>query len=147
MFLASLGKDVSWEKVVYQTFDNIGWAMSTLFEMSTTEGWVDIMWASVDATGVDMQPIRDHNEAPWVTFWIMFIIMGSFFVINLFVGVVCDTFNEMKSQLGGLFLLTDRQKEWVSMRKKINTLGAYIRNVILKKVPTNPLRRKIFYLV
>merc|ERR1740117_183005 len=109
-----MGSDVSWGQTVPQSFNNIFLAMSTLFECSTTEGWVDIMWAAVDATGTDMQPTRDHNEV-WVLFFCGFIIMGSFFVLNLFVGVVCDTFNEMKNQLGGLFLLTDRQKEWVSM--------------------------------
>jgi hypothetical protein len=31
------------------SFDNIGYAMLTLFEMSTTEGWVAVMWAGVDA--------------------------------------------------------------------------------------------------
>lgn len=42
-----------------------------------------------------MQPIRD-NAPGWVFFFIAFMIVGSFFVMNLFVGVVIDNFNRMK---------------------------------------------------
>jgi len=126
--------------MTYQQFNNVFLSMMALVELSTTEGWVDVMWAAVDANGVDMQPIRDNAEG-WVVFFCWFIIMGSFFVLNLFVGVVCDTFNEMRNEMGGLFLLTDTQKEWVSMRKKINKLGPIIKSYLLKKVPTNPFRK------
>ena len=37
-----------------QNFDHIGNAMMTLFEISTTEGWVDVMYAAMDATGRDV---------------------------------------------------------------------------------------------
>ena len=39
------------------SFDNIAYAMLTLFEMSTTEGWVAVMWSGVDATGIDRSPV------------------------------------------------------------------------------------------
>ena len=145
-FLHSMGRDAGWGQTVPQSFDNVGWAMSCLFEMSTTEGWVDIMWAAVDANGIDMQPIRDNTEA-WVLFFCFFIVMGSFFVLNLFVGVVCDTFTEMRAQFGGSFLLTDKQKEWVSMRKKINKLGPHIKKFLGKKEPTNKCRLGVYKLV
>lgn len=37
-------------------FDNIFAAARTLFEMSTTEGWVDIMNLGVDSRGVGLEP-------------------------------------------------------------------------------------------
>lgn len=34
-------------------FDNVVNSMLILFEMSTTEGWIDVMWNGVDAVGID----------------------------------------------------------------------------------------------
>jgi len=140
------GKDVDWEAVVYQSFDNILLAMSCLFEISTTEGWVDVMYAAVDAEGIDMQPDRKANHMVWVVFFVAFIICGSFFVLNLFVGVVCDTFNEMRVRFGSDFLMTERQKEWVKMRKKINKLGPYLKAHVMKTKPEG-WREPIYSLV
>lgn len=36
-----------------QQFDNVFQAMSTLFQISTTEGWVDIMNRGIDSVGID----------------------------------------------------------------------------------------------
>eukprot|EP00941_MAST-03F_sp_MAST-3F-sp1_P005593 g5593.t1 len=141
-----LGGGVEWVDITPQTFNNVIVAMSTLFEMSTTEGWVDIMWAACDSTGIEMQPKRDY-QVGWVWFFIGFIVVGSFFVVNLFVGVVCDTFNEMREELGASFMLTETQKEWVSMRKKINKLGPAIKNTLMRKVPSGKWRRTMYYIV
>ena len=51
-----------WVAQLSQSFDNIGFGMLTLFEISTTEGWVDVMYAAVDARGEDLQPKRDFSE-------------------------------------------------------------------------------------
>ena len=53
----------------------------------------------------------------------------------------------MREKFGNAFLLTDQQKEWVSMRKKINKLGPYIKSALMDKPPTNPLRRKLHDIV
>jgi len=45
--LRATGRDVDWVKVVYQSFDDIFSAMSCLLEISTTEGWVDVMYVIV----------------------------------------------------------------------------------------------------
>lgn len=37
-----------------QNFDNVFQAMSTLFQVSTTEGWVDIMNKGIDSVGIDL---------------------------------------------------------------------------------------------
>jgi hypothetical protein len=54
----------------------------------------------VDAAGINMQPIRD-NSPGMVVFFVAFMVVGSFFVMQLFVGVVIDNFNKMKEELGG----------------------------------------------
>ena len=47
---------------------------------------------------VDYQPIEDNNMVAYVYF-VAFIILGSFFVLNLFVGVVIDNFNTLKKKV------------------------------------------------
>ena len=37
-------------------FDNVPNAMLTLFIMSSTESWIDVMRQSLDSRGIDLQP-------------------------------------------------------------------------------------------
>lgn len=102
-----------------RNFDNVFNAILTLFEIATTEGWVDSMYAGVDGTGPMMQPVRDNVELmAW--FFVGFILIGSFFVLNLCVGVIIDNFNKMKEdgQASGI-LVTDTQQSWVASQKAI----------------------------
>ena len=73
--------------------------MVTLYVLATTEGWIDMMWVGTDSVGIDKQPITD-NRSGWTFFFIGFIIVGSFFIMNLFAGVVVDSFNNEKEKLG-----------------------------------------------
>jgi hypothetical protein len=77
-------------------FDNILSAMLTLFTMSTTEGWLEVMNNGVDSEGIDSNP-RFENNLGWAALFIFFIVFGSFFILNLLVGVVIDNFNIEKS--------------------------------------------------
>lgn len=99
-------------------FDNIFEAAITLFEMSTTEGWVSVMNLGVDAKGIDLEP-KENNSKANAVYFILFIIIGSFFILNLFVGVVISTFNLEKETLGKNYLLTSTQKEWINTRLNI----------------------------
>ena len=42
--------------------------------------------------------------------------MCSFFILNLFVGVVITTYSREKEKLGKNFLLTDNQKKWLEAK-------------------------------
>jgi hypothetical protein len=42
-----------------------------------------------------------------VIFFIVFMVVGSFFFLNVFVGIVISSFNRQKEQLGGLSLLSE----------------------------------------
>jgi hypothetical protein len=89
-----------------QNFDNLPQAISTLFQMSTTEGWIDVMNRGIDAVGADFQPIKEFNVY-WSLFFMIFIFFGNFLILNLFTGVVCDTYNSEKEILGKSYLLSD----------------------------------------
>jgi hypothetical protein len=55
--------------------------------------------------GIDMQPIYNSNIA-WGFYFIGFIVIGAFLMLNLFAGVVIDNFNKERDKIGGLSLLT-----------------------------------------
>ena len=72
----------------------------------------------------------------WVIFFIGFMVVGSFFLLNLFVGVVISSFNREKDLLGGNTLLTEKQKEWI----ETHILVLKSQPVRKMQVPTNWLR-------
>ena len=71
-----------WTAVTPLLYDNVAEAMLALFQLSTLEGWTDQMYACVDCNGIDMQPIINNNVM-WIYFYIVFIMVGAFFVIPL----------------------------------------------------------------
>ena len=86
-------------------FDNILQAMVQLFIISTTEGWIDLMNYGSDSRGINLQP-KLNSRQYWQLFYVGFVVVGSFFIINLFVGIVVDAFNIEKDKLHGYFYLT-----------------------------------------
>ncbi|CAN0138125.1 unnamed protein product [Ectocarpus sp. 12 AP-2014] len=104
---------LSWAETIPQQFDNVAVSLLTLFEISTTEAWTSVTYAAVDASGVGMQPIRDHVMAR-VWLFILFMLLGAYLVVNLFVGVIVDNFKKMKARAeGGGLLVTEHQRLWM----------------------------------
>ena len=87
-------------------FDNVQTGMLTMFGMSSTEGWLDVMWDAVDTTEVHQVPRRNNNPG-YILFFMFFMIVLSLFILNLFVGVVINTFNIEKEKLSNNKLLTE----------------------------------------
>ncbi|XP_053393144.1 voltage-dependent T-type calcium channel subunit alpha-1G-like isoform X2 [Mercenaria mercenaria] len=76
-------------------FDNLGQALMALFVLASKDGWVSIMYTGLDAVGVDQQPIQNYNE--WrLIFFISFLLLVGFFVLNMFVGVVVENFHKCR---------------------------------------------------
>uniref|UniRef100_A0A3B3BS26 Voltage-dependent L-type calcium channel subunit alpha n=1 Tax=Oryzias melastigma TaxID=30732 RepID=A0A3B3BS26_ORYME len=70
-------------------FDNFAFAMLTVFQCITMEGWTDVLyWVSRDAMGY---------ELPWVYF-VSLVIFGSFFVLNLVLGVLSGEFSKEREK-------------------------------------------------
>lgn len=56
-------------------------------------------------------------------YFVFFIIFGSFFTLNLFIGVIIDNFNEQKKKAGGsleMFMTEDQKKYYNAMKKMGN---------------------------
>lgn len=94
-----------------RNFDNFGNALLALFEVSTTEWWLDVLWDSVDSVSKDEALKKDNNIA-YAIFYIVFIIIASHVMLNMFVGVMISSFNSVKAQLDGISMLTDDQRLW-----------------------------------
>ncbi|KAL5014501.1 hypothetical protein ScPMuIL_008771, partial [Solemya velum] len=69
-------------------FDNFGLAMLTVFQCITMEGWTSVLYNINDAMG---------SEWPWIYF-ISLIIIGSFFVLNLVLGVLSGEFSKEREK-------------------------------------------------
>ncbi|XP_045490699.1 sodium channel protein 60E isoform X4 [Pieris rapae] len=103
------------------SFDHVGIAYLALFQVATFEGWMEVMADAVDARGVDLQPAREANIYAYIYF-IIFIVCGSFFTLNLFIGVIIDNFNMLKKKYEGGVLemfLTESQKHYYTAMKKL----------------------------
>ncbi len=103
----------------FQNFDNIGQAMSTLFIMTNTVLWADVMYLSTRLNGLDYAPDTTMLSGFPATFFVLAIILGNFFLMNLFVGVIITKYNRQKELAGKDFLLTEEQKQWVQDRQMI----------------------------
>ncbi|XP_056135687.1 voltage-dependent T-type calcium channel subunit alpha-1I-like [Lampris incognitus] len=76
-------------------FDNLGQALMSLFVLASKDGWVNIMYHGLDAVGIDQQPLINNN--PWMLlYFISFLLIVSFFVLNMFVGVVVENFHKCR---------------------------------------------------
>ena len=103
-------------------FDNVGTAMLTLYEVAGLEMWLDVMYAGMDITEVGLQPQKEVNFAA-ALYFVVFIVIGVFLVLNLFVSAVVGKFEDLKAEDNGMNpLLTDEQKEYTeSMSNVIKT--------------------------
>lgn len=59
---------------------------------------MEVMADAVDARGVNLQPQREANLYAYIYF-VIFIVCGSFFTLNLFIGVIIDNFNMLKKKV------------------------------------------------
>lgn len=106
-----------WESI-YPNYDNILNAISTLFILSSEEGWPDIMYQAIDSRDVNLAPKRDSS--PYIAYYfVIFILIGSFFFLNFFIGVVFDRFNwAKKNEMStASLILTKEQILWVEIQK------------------------------
>uniref|UniRef100_A0A8C9Z3W8 Sodium channel protein n=1 Tax=Sander lucioperca TaxID=283035 RepID=A0A8C9Z3W8_SANLU len=111
-----------WTKVKVN-FDNVGLGYLSLLQVATFKGWMEIMHAAVDSRGVEEQPIREINLYMYLYF-VVFIIFGSFFTLNLFIGVIIDNFNQQKRKMsigGQDIFMTEEQKKYYNAMKKLGS--------------------------
>ncbi|KAE8581035.1 hypothetical protein XENTR_v10024643 [Xenopus tropicalis] len=108
-------------KNVKVNFDNVGAGYLALLQVATFKGWMPIMYAAVDSREINEQPKYENNTTMYLYF-VAFIIFGSFFTLNLFIGVIIDNFNQQKKKLGGQdIFMTEEQKKYYNAMKKLGS--------------------------
>ncbi|XP_073541121.1 voltage-dependent L-type calcium channel subunit alpha-1S [Phyllobates terribilis] len=119
-------------------FDNVLSGMMSLFTISTFEGWPQLLYRAIDSHTEDMGPIYNYRIEIAVYF-IIYIILIAFFMMNIFVGFVIVTFQEQGEQEYKNCELNKNQRQCVQYALKAHPLRRYI--------PKNPYQYKVWYLV
>ncbi|XP_015271641.1 PREDICTED: sodium channel protein type 2 subunit alpha-like isoform X4 [Gekko japonicus] len=102
-------------------FDNVGIGYLSLLQVATFKGWMPIMYAAVDSKKLEEQPIYEDNLFMYLYF-VIFIIFGAFFTLNLFIGVIIDNFNQQKKKIRGQdIFMTEEQKKYYNAMKKLGS--------------------------
>jgi hypothetical protein len=88
-------------------YDDILNATVTFFEVSTLEMWPDVMFRAVDSSDVIDEPIIPLNKPYASLLYVVFIFITTFFVMNLFISVIVDKFNDEIKRKEGAHKFTD----------------------------------------
>jgi hypothetical protein len=111
--LASAG--LTWaEDPQFGNYDDVPNAGSALF-MALTSGYLSPMWIAQDTSTVSQMPIFNYSERTGAVYFVALHMVFSFFLLNIFIGVVSVKFSEKT----GKSLVTDGQKTWNTTFKTI----------------------------
>ncbi|XP_077013487.1 voltage-dependent L-type calcium channel subunit alpha-1S isoform X2 [Tamandua tetradactyla] len=119
-------------------FDNVLSAMMSLFTVSTFEGWPQLLYKAIDTHSEDMGPVY-NNRVEMAIFFIIYIILIAFFMMNIFVGFVIVTFQEQGETEYKNCELDKNQRQCVQYALKARPLRCYI--------PKNPYQYQVWYIV
>uniref|UniRef100_A0A8C6VBR5 Voltage-dependent L-type calcium channel subunit alpha n=1 Tax=Naja naja TaxID=35670 RepID=A0A8C6VBR5_NAJNA len=119
-------------------FDNVLSAMMSLFTVSTFEGWPQLLYKAIDTHTEDMGPIYNYRMGIAI-FFIIYLILIAFFMMNIFVGFIIVTFQEQGETEYKNCELNKNQRQCVQYALKARPLRCYI--------PKNPYQYQIWYLV
>ncbi|XP_072489312.1 voltage-dependent N-type calcium channel subunit alpha-1B isoform X1 [Notamacropus eugenii] len=81
-----------WKKYDFH-YDNVLWALLTLFTVSTGEGWPTVLKHSVDATYEEQGPSPGFRMELSI-FYVVYFVVFPFFFVNIFVALIIITFQE-----------------------------------------------------
>ncbi|XP_056276374.1 voltage-dependent R-type calcium channel subunit alpha-1E-like [Pseudoliparis swirei] len=79
-------------------YDNVCWALLTLFTVSTGEGWPQVLQHSTDVTEESMGPSRG-NSMEMSVFYVVYFVVFPFFFVNIFVALIIITFQEQGDKM------------------------------------------------
>ena len=124
------------------SFDNVLVSMLLLYEVSTLELWPLTMSSTTDIVGIGHAPIRGASDINSL-FFVAFVFFTNFFLLQLFVASVVDSFSETDMKYSGKAFMSESQFEWVEMQHKVNRM-TFARDT---KPPSGLIRRKIYNFV
>lgn len=109
--------------------------------MMTKDEWIPVMNNAIDNNGIGNQPV--YKNQPYMSlYFIIFMILGSMLIVNLFIGVIIDNFNKIKDseEIGAHWMVTPAQRQWmevqqIMIKKKL---------IYLPAPPNNKIRHFLF---
>uniref|UniRef100_A0AAY5K984 Voltage-dependent L-type calcium channel subunit alpha n=1 Tax=Esox lucius TaxID=8010 RepID=A0AAY5K984_ESOLU len=119
-------------------FDNVLNGMMALFTVSTFEGWPQLLYRAIDSDREDMGPVY-NNRVDIAIFFIIYLILIAFFMMNIFVGFVIVTFQEQGESEYKNCELDKNQRQCVQYALKAKPLMCYI--------PKNTYQYNVWYIV
>ena len=111
-----------WQRAFYN-FDNTPWSFVTLFVVATREGWPRVLWSTIDS-GEFEEGKLDEGEAEegWFFLFFLYIVAVSFFLINMFTGILYQQFSKIRNELNASQFLTRDQRNWVAAQKTLTLI-------------------------
>uniref|UniRef100_A0A8D0EGA1 Sodium channel protein n=1 Tax=Salvator merianae TaxID=96440 RepID=A0A8D0EGA1_SALMN len=106
-------QDARWKNVKVN-FDNVGAGYLALLQV------VSIIFFMLCPCINQDQPYYEDNLYMYLYF-VIFIIFGSFFTLNLFIGVIIDNFNQQKKKIRQDIFMTEEQKKYYNAMKKLGS--------------------------
>uniref|UniRef100_A0A8C1YQH4 Sodium channel protein n=1 Tax=Cyprinus carpio TaxID=7962 RepID=A0A8C1YQH4_CYPCA len=110
--------EVRWKNVKIN-FDNVGAGYLALLQVAGWTSCIESLFAYC-CFQVEDQPIYEDNIYMYIYF-VIFIIFGSFFTLNLFIGVIIDNFNQQKKKISQDIFMTEEQKKYYNAMKKLGS--------------------------
>eukprot|EP00755_Sulcionema_specki_P010005 Sspe_Gene.45228::Locus_22352_Transcript_1_1_Confidence_1.000_Length_6852::g.45228::m.45228 len=98
------------------SFAHVGVALFTLWEVALNDGWADIMYRGVDSPDASDEAVVPHsarNIGKAAVYFVVFVLVAQFCLLNLFVGVLLDEFNTIRQRDMGVDQLSPGEKAWV----------------------------------
>ncbi|CAI2364628.1 unnamed protein product [Moneuplotes crassus] len=119
-------------KTYDSNFDNTINAMLTLFVVSSLEGWPDIMYQATDATSIERGPKEDASYY-YSLYFVFFILVGNFFFLNFFVGVISLNYEQAQKEEAEALVLNHKQRIWIDIMKMIKKASPDIKTTYIPK--------------
>lgn len=100
-------------------FDNVWNGMLTLFEVASLELWLDVLHSAMDVPeNIGEQP-KENRCGFYALYFVVFVVIGCYLLLNLFVGAVVDNFNEVKQATTRSAVITEDQQRFVQTLKSM----------------------------
>ncbi|KAM4573130.1 sodium channel protein type 4 subunit alpha B-like isoform 2-T2 [Odontesthes bonariensis] len=108
--------EVRWRNAKFN-FDNVGMSFLSLFIVSLSAGWMDLLYSGVDSKQIEDQPAYESNL--YMHLYFLFFIVGGFFTWNLFIRIFVDALQRRQVGEKHVFMTAEQQKYSRAVAKKL----------------------------
>jgi hypothetical protein len=101
-------------------YNDIFSSMRTFFEIQTLQDWHYAAWIGMNSSNEqDVAGIKNNNWG-YVTMYIAFVFLTSYFVVNTFIVILIASFHELFSRKYGLDNVNDESMTWIKILTRLS---------------------------